>query len=122
MSKIYLMPNNKECNKKITNEFEKDIKSQINSFIKENLIRNKKTEISNKNNKDSSISLKFVHWNANSLNNKINEFKSLILEAIEPDVVSINETKLSEFRANMLLNFDKYNIVHKARSENTNGA
>ena len=121
MSKIYLMPNNKECNKKITNEFEKDIKSQINSFIKENLIRNKKTEISNKNNKDSSISLKFVHWNANSLNNKINEFKSLILEAIEPDVVSINETKLSEFRANMLLNFDKYNIVHKARSENTNG-
>ena len=115
------MPNNKECNKKITNEFEKDIKSQINSFIKENLIRNKKTEISNKNNKDSSISLKFVHWNANSLNNKINEFKSLILEAIEPDVVSINETKLSEFRANMLLNFDKYNIVHKARSENTNG-
>ena len=122
MSKIYLMPYNKECHKKITNECEKETNSQTNSFIKANMIRNKRTETSNKNNKDNSISLKFLHWNANSLNNKINEFKSIILEAIEPDVVSINETKLSEFRANMLLNFDNYNTVHKARSENTNGA
>jgi exonuclease III len=63
-----------------------------------------------------------IHWNANSLNNKMQEFNSFILQKEEPDIVSINETKMSDFRANTILNFNNYNVIHKARYENKNGA
>jgi hypothetical protein len=113
------MPHNKESNKNSMNKIGNENKSQTNIFIKKNMTKKENLKIIIKN---KSTNVKIVHWNANSLNNKINEFKSLILQATEPDIVSINETKMSEFRANMLLNFNNYNVIHKARYENTNGA
>jgi hypothetical protein len=82
-------------------------------------INNKTKEINNLHTKKQ---LKIIHWNANSINNKLNEFETFLLKSLKPDIVSINETKLSEFRANMILDLKDYNTIHKARSENRNGA
>ena len=65
--------------------------------------------------------LKIIHWKANSINNKQIKFKKLILESLKPDIVSLNETKLSTFRANMSLNYENYNTIHRSRDENRNG-
>ena len=57
--------------------------------------RYKKGNNVNKNKKN----LNLIHWN-----------------------VSLNETKLSDFRANMLLNYENYNVINKSRHQNKNGA
>ena len=79
---------------------------------------------SNKNHKSNkrTESLKIIHWNANSINNKIQEFRHSIIEAQKPDIIALNETKLSTFRANHILCFDEYNVINKSRHENKNGA
>jgi hypothetical protein len=51
-------------------------------------------------NKDLNNSFKIIHWNANSIYNKLLEFKQFIIDKYNPDLISISETKLSEFRAN----------------------
>ena len=71
--------------------------------------------------KDNSL-FKIVHWNANSINNKKLEFQKYILQEIEPEIVSLNETKVSEFRAKTVLDFQGYNLINKSRHENKNGA
>ena len=98
MSKTFLMSLIKDHNENIMNEIENENRSRKNST------RKKKVSI-NRNNFEITKGLKFIHWNANSLNNKIKEFNKFILQENEPDIVSIDETKLSEFRANMLLSF-----------------
>ncbi len=39
-------------------------------------------------------------WNSNSINSKFIEFKNHIIEDIDPDIVSLNETKISNFAQN----------------------
>jgi exonuclease III len=65
--------------------------------------------------------LKIIHWNCNSLGNKIEEFKHF-LSVNKPDIVSLNETKINEFNANFLFNsINNYKFVHKHRPSNKNG-
>ena len=64
--------------------------------------------------------LKLIHWNWNSLNNKIEEFKSFCLK-FNPQVISLNETKMSEFNAQYILNINNYTTIHKARNYKKNG-
>ena len=61
-----------------------------------------------------------VHWICNSLYNKLEEFK-LFCKTFSPNIVSLNETKMSEFRANYTIDIENYTIVHKARHYNING-
>jgi hypothetical protein len=44
-------------------------------------------------NKQISKNLRILHWNANSVNNKKEEFQ-ILLNKLNPDIVSLNETKL----------------------------
>jgi hypothetical protein len=39
----------------------------------------------------------------------------------KPHIVSLNETKVGEFKANYLIQIDNYTTIHKARSYNVNG-
>jgi exonuclease III len=62
-----------------------------------------------------------THWNCNSINNKIEEFKVFLLKYI-PDILSLNETKVNEVNANFLFNdIVGYNFVQKHRNNNKNG-
>ena len=72
-------------------------------------------------NKDLNNSFKIIHWNGNSIYNKLLEFKQFIIDKYNPDLISISETKLSEFRANAYLIYNNYNVIHKARDANKNG-
>jgi exonuclease III len=63
--------------------------------------------------------LKLIHWNCNSLNNKIEEFKSFCI-TFNPQVISLNETKMSEFKAKYILNINNYTTIHKARNYSKN--
>ena len=65
--------------------------------------------------------INLIHWNCNSQNNKIDEFKSLCLK-FNPAIISLNETKMSVFNANYILNIKNYITIHKARDKNKNGA
>ena len=67
------------------------------------------------------ININLIHWNCNSLNNKIEEFKSFCFK-FNPAIISLNETKMSEFNANYVLNIENYITIHKARNNNKNGA
>ena len=66
-------------------------------------------------------SFDLIHWNCNSLKIKIEEFKWFCLK-FNPQIISLNETKMSEFNANYILNIDNYITIHKARSNAKNGA
>ena len=94
--------------------------NHVNSQYQFNLtnIKNKK-----KNKNINLVQNKFslVHWNCNSLNNKIEEFKLFCLK-YKPHIISINETKMSEFSAKYILDIDNYTTIHRARSLNQNGA
>ena len=86
-----------------------------------NLIQNNLTSIKNKNINLVQNKFSLVHWNCNSLNNKIEEFKLFCLK-YKPHIISINETKMSEFSAKYILDIDNYTTIHRARSLNQNGA
>jgi exonuclease III len=60
-----------------------------------------------------------IHWNCNSINNKIEEFKDFCAK-YKPHIITLNETKLSEFKANYILQVDNYTTIHRARSQDTN--
>ena len=65
---------------------------------------------------------KIVHWNCNSVSNKIEEFK-MFCEKYKPDIISLNETKITDEKANYILQIDNYTTIHKARNSTTkNGA
>ena len=81
------MSNNEQC--------DDESRSNNEQMIQQNLFRKSVS-------KDK---LKIIHWNANSINNKQEEFKKFIIDDLQPDIVALNETKLSEFRANMILNY-----------------
>ena len=85
----------------------------------ENKIYKNDTELNEINNNKKN-KLKIIHWNPNSIHNKTIELKNFIIDNLKPDIISLNETKLSTFRANMILNFNNYNTIHKARDNNKN--
>lgn len=64
--------------------------------------------------------LKFIHWNPNSIKNKLEEFSDFLAK-YQPDFVSLNETKLNQTNANKYLRINGYETVHKARND-LNGA
>ena len=65
--------------------------------------------------------INMIHWNCNSLNNKIDEIKDFCFNH-EPHIISLNETKLNDNRADYVLSIDKYNLIHKSRYKDKNGA
>ena len=102
----------------------------MSSINTSNLIRNKQNNniksISSKENHNnvsknsSNFSLKFLHWNPNSIKNKIKEFKHFI-NIVSPSIISLNETKFNKVSAEKYLNIENYVSLHKHRSEQ-NGA
>jgi exonuclease III len=62
-----------------------------------------------------------IHWNCNSINNKIDKFKDFCLNN-KPHIISLNETKLNEDRASYFLKIDNYILIHKSRNSGKNGA
>jgi exonuclease III len=72
---------------------------------------------SNKNLKN--ISYHLFHWNCFSFKNKTQSFK-LFLETLSPDIVTLNETKISESDLRRLLFDPKYDLIAKERTI-TNG-
>ena len=68
------------------------------------------------------INLKVIHWNPNSIFNKKAELDEFIINEINPDIISLNETKLSEFRAQRFFTNNNYHLINKSRDENKNGA
>jgi exonuclease III len=65
--------------------------------------------------------LKIIHWNCNSINNKFEEFKYFLTKH-SPDIMTLNETKINNFKANNLFNqLNNYKFIHRQRNEK-NGA
>ena len=60
------------------------------------------------------------HWNCNSFRNKKN-LLMFELQSHEPDIVLLNEIKLSQTQANDLLNLPGYSNVHKCRNSHGGG-
>jgi hypothetical protein len=59
--------------------------------------------------------LKIVHWNCNSIGNK-KELLGEYLHRYKPHIVSLNETKLDVYEANLVLRFTGYESIIKSRS------
>lgn len=59
--------------------------------------------------------LKMLHWNPNSLWEKTFEL-SLLIKEFEPDIVSINESKLNELKSFYLTKLNNYNYIFKVRN------
>ena len=101
--------------------------NHVNSNVNKNKANNKSLlnvnentiKKSNKINKFSD-KISIIHWNSNSINNKIDEFKDFCAR-YKPHIISLNETKLSELKANYILQVDNYTTIHRARSHDTNG-
>ena len=55
---------------------------------------------------------KILHWNCNSITNKLDEFKSFLSQN-KPDIVSLNEIKCDSYDK---LNIHDYNVIFKCRS------
>ncbi len=72
-------------------------------------------------NKYKKPSLTLIHWNSNSLRNKIDEF-TFFVNKFKPDIISINETKCNDETAKNSLQIENYYLFHKARSIKSNGA
>lgn len=65
-----------------------------------------------------------THWNCNAIFKKQYQFFSF-LNLFKPDIVCLNETKISEFRANneiIIKNHPNYYFFHKHRHHDINGA
>jgi hypothetical protein len=67
------------------------------------------------------MNLNLVHWNCNSLCNKIDEFK-IFCNKFNPHIISLNETKMTDDKAKYILQIENYTTIHKSRSNNKNGA
>jgi hypothetical protein len=100
-----------ESNQKTTTLIISIINQQENDKKQEN--RNKRSiKIVNRN-------INLIHWNCNSLNNKIEEFKSFCLK-FNPQLISLNETKMSEFNAKYILAVNNYSTIHRSRNNDKN--
>ena len=69
-------------------------------------------------------SFSLIHWNCNSIFNKQLEFLNF-LNLFKPDIVSLNETKLSGDRFEgepLLRNLTDYFMIHKVRHKEQNDA
>ena len=86
-----------------------------------NTVQIKMTYKRKKNDKIVNKSFNLIDWNCNSLNNKIEEFKSFCFK-FNPEIISLNETKMSEFNAKYILNINNYTTIHKSRNNDKNGA
>jgi exonuclease III len=65
--------------------------------------------------------LKIIHWNCNSIRNKIYEFENFI-NTENIDIILLNETKINDLNANLLFNkLINYKYIHKQRN-GKNGA
>ena len=64
----------------------------------------------------SSSYFKIVHWNCFSLKNKIRDL-DLFLKNSKPDIVSLNEIKMSTENANFHLRFEGYATHFKSRKK-----
>ena len=65
-------------------------------------------------NLQTSSNFKMVHWNCFSLKNKIRDL-DLFLKKSKPDIVSLNEIKMSAENANFHLRFEGYSTHFKSR-------
>ena len=54
------------------------------------------------------------------IHNKVEEFK-LFCKTLNPCIISLNETKMSEFRADYMIDIENYTSVHKTRHYDKNG-
>ena len=45
----------------------------------------------------------------------------MFCEKFKPNIISLNETKMSNFRSNYMLKINNYSVIHKPRHENLNG-
>jgi exonuclease III len=55
------------------------------------------------------------------INNKIDEFNDFCFK-YKPHIISLNETKLNDFRADYILQINNYNTIYKSRNSMRNGA
>ena len=78
------------------------------------------TKTNNNSNKNSYFSLNLIHWNSNSIKNKIKEFTHFT-NTISPSIISLNETKLNEASATKYLKLKNYSTIRKHRGDK-NGA
>lgn len=68
----------------------------------------------------SNNSLSIIHWNANSLKNKISKFK-IFLNNFNPDIICINETKCNDTTAAKYLILNNYKMIHRQRYNKNGG-
>ena len=94
------------------------------NFIANNLLDNQQIFLNNENNNNSvnnspninSINnIKIIHWNCNSVKNKIDELKQFLF-INKPNIMSLNEIKCNEYEANEFLNINGYNNIYKVRA------
>ena len=78
-------------------------KNNFNNVNSSNNFEINRQELEINKNVDSRINI--MHWNCNSLNNKIDEFKKFCSK-YKPHIISLNETKMGVFNANYLLQID----------------
>jgi hypothetical protein len=67
-------------------------------------IHHTKTHEINKNQK---TNLKIIHWNCNSIKDKIDTLKAFLQDE-KPDLMSLNEIKCNETEANNIFYIDNY--------------
>ena len=63
--------------------------------------------------------LRAVHWNCFKLTQQRQFELKHFLNIIKPDIVSLQEIKLSEEEANLCLNFPEYSAYIKTRDSNS---
>jgi hypothetical protein len=104
----------------VNSNINKNKENNLNSFVNSDINKNAKNNlIFNKKNSDEKISM--IHWNSNSINNKIDEFNDFCFK-YKPHIISLNETKLNDFRADYILQINNYNTIYKSRNSMRNGA
>ena len=92
--------------------------------VKNSFVNNKYSFLNNKNNNRNKINnnesekIVLVHWNCNSVNNKIDELK-LFCVKYKPHIITLNKT---DDKAQYILQIDKYVLIHKSRRVDKNGA
>ena len=62
--------------------------------------------------------LKITHWNYFKLTLARSEELQLFLKESQPDIMSIQETKLNDESANLLMRYKGYSMYHKERTKN----
>ena len=83
--------------------------------MKNSLVLHKeKRIIQNINNTNNIKNFNRVEWNCNGIGNKLEELKQFLFSE-KPDIICINEIKISEHKANSIFNFYDYDRIFKVR-------